>query len=121
LAVLKVSGFPIVLHGFRFGLALGMEAHYPEIFGEYERLDVDCVLFSSTGSANPGGPQTFVTEVQGYAAAHSYWVGFSVRHFSAATNRLPAQPCSPGHGSGTVAAGSWHDPSGHQGHEQREV
>jgi predicted amidohydrolase len=82
------------IDGFRFGCALGMEAHYPEIFGEYERLDVDCVLFSSTGSANPGGPQTFVTEVQGYAAAHSYWVGFSVH--AQQSPMAPAGVVAPG-------------------------
>ena len=41
--------------GVRFGCALGIEIHYPEIFTEYERLDVDCVLFSSTG---PGRRRT---------------------------------------------------------------
>ena len=39
--------------GFHFGCSLGMEAHFPEIFSEYERLDVDCVLFSSTGVGTP--------------------------------------------------------------------
>lgn len=57
----------------RFGCSLGMEAHFPEIFGEYERLDVDCVLFSTTGGA-PG----FATEVRGHAAVNSYWASFSV-------------------------------------------
>jgi predicted amidohydrolase len=79
---------------FRFGCALGMEAHYPEVFGEYERLDVDCVLFSSTGEANPGGPQTFATEVQGYAAANSYWVSFSVH--AQASSMAPAGVVAPG-------------------------
>jgi len=37
--------------GFRFSCALGKELHYPEIFTEYEQLDVDCVLFSTTGEA----------------------------------------------------------------------
>ncbi|MFJ1895974.1 carbon-nitrogen hydrolase family protein [Streptomyces sp. NPDC088115] len=35
--------------GVRFGCALDMEAHFPELSGAYERLDVDCVLFSTTG------------------------------------------------------------------------
>lgn len=35
--------------GVRFGCALGMEAVFPEVFLEYERLDVDCVLFSTHG------------------------------------------------------------------------
>ena len=58
--------------GLRFGCALGMESHYPEIFIEYERLDVDCVLFSTTG-ATPA----FASEVQGHAASNGYWVSFS--------------------------------------------
>jgi predicted amidohydrolase len=35
--------------GLRFGCAMGIEVHFPELFAEYERLDVDGVLFSSTG------------------------------------------------------------------------
>ena len=45
-----------VVDGYRFGCALGMESHFPEVFSEYERLDVDCVLFSSTGEGT-GGPE----------------------------------------------------------------
>jgi predicted amidohydrolase len=63
--------------GFRFGCALGMEAHFPEVFGEYERLEVDCVLFSSTGWGTPS-PAAFATEAQGHALTNSYWVSFSV-------------------------------------------
>ena len=36
--------------GVRFGCLLGMEVHFPELFDEYEKLGVDCVLFSSTGA-----------------------------------------------------------------------
>ncbi len=38
------------IDGFRLGCALGMEVHFPEIFIEYETLDVDCVLFSTAGT-----------------------------------------------------------------------
>jgi predicted amidohydrolase len=65
------------LDGLRFGCALGMESHFPETFIEYERLDVDCVLFSTTGGMPSDGP-TFAAEVQGHAASNSYWVSFSV-------------------------------------------
>ena len=58
--------------GIRFACSLGMESHFPEIFREYERLDVDCVLFSTTG-ATPA----FASEVQGHAASNRYWVSFS--------------------------------------------
>lgn len=60
--------------GVRFGCLLGIEIHYPELFAEYEQLDVDCVLFSSTG-VRPGNA---AAQAQGHAAANSYWVSFSV-------------------------------------------
>lgn len=60
--------------GVRFGCLLGIEIHYPELFAEYERLDVDCVLFSTTG-VRPGNA---AAQAQGHAAANSYWVSFSV-------------------------------------------
>lgn len=63
------------IDGLRFGCSLGMECHFPEIFLEYERLGVDCVLFSTTGGA-PSDP-AFATEVQGHAAANTYWISFS--------------------------------------------
>lgn len=64
------------IDGLRFGLALGMETHFPEIFIEYERLDVDCVLFSTTGETPLNAP-AFAAEAQGHAASNSYWVSFS--------------------------------------------
>jgi predicted amidohydrolase len=64
------------IDGLRFGCALGMETHYPEIFVEYERLDVDCVLFSTTGETPINAP-AFAAEVQGHAASNACWVSFS--------------------------------------------
>lgn len=58
--------------GLRFGLALGMEVHFPEIFAEYERLDVFGVLFSTAGPLEGG--EVFATEAAGHAATNSYWV-----------------------------------------------
>ncbi|OWV78185.1 amidohydrolase [Rhizobium sp. R635] len=63
--------------GIRFGCSLGMECHYPEIFAEYERLDVHCVLFSTTGGS-PVSEPSFAAEAQGHAATNSYWVSFSM-------------------------------------------
>ena len=62
--------------GVRLGLSLGMEVHFPEIFAEYERLEVDGVLFSTAG---PGGPDTglFALAAQANAAANSYWVSYA--------------------------------------------
>lgn len=62
--------------GIRFGCALGMEAHYPEIFTEYERLEADCVLFSTTGETLAAAP-AFVVEALGHAASNTYWASYS--------------------------------------------
>jgi predicted amidohydrolase len=62
--------------GVRFGCALGMETHFPEIFSEYERLDVDCVLFSTTGGSPTAAP-AFAAEALGHAASNTYWVSLS--------------------------------------------
>ncbi len=64
--------------GVRFGCALGMEAVYPEVFLEYERLEVDCVLFSTHGyGSNPVNTGPFALQCQALAAANSYWVSYS--------------------------------------------
>ncbi len=62
--------------GVRFGCALGMETHYPEIFTEYERLEVDCVLFSTTGDT-PSAAPGFAAEVLGHSASNAYWIGYA--------------------------------------------
>jgi predicted amidohydrolase len=61
--------------GIRFGCALGMETHYPELFAAYEEQDVDCVLFSTHG--NPETPGIFAVEAAGHAAANSLWVSYA--------------------------------------------
>ncbi|WP_245797766.1 carbon-nitrogen hydrolase family protein [Mangrovactinospora gilvigrisea] len=74
---------PVVfdVDGVRFGCLLGMEVHYPELFAEYEKRDVDCVLLSTTG-VSPGNA---AVQAQGHAAGNSYWVSFSVPTQHAAT------------------------------------
>lgn len=66
--------------GLRFGCALGMEVHFPEVFTEYERLDVDAVLFSTVGpsSGQPFGAAAFAAEAQAHAATNSLWVSFAM-------------------------------------------
>ncbi|MCO8270235.1 carbon-nitrogen hydrolase family protein [Actinoplanes sp. TRM 88003] len=63
--------------GVRYGCAMGMEAAYPEIFLEYERLDVDCVLFSTHGPGTPVNNGPFALQAQALAAANSYWVSYA--------------------------------------------
>jgi predicted amidohydrolase len=63
--------------GVRFGCALGMEATFPEVFLEYERLDVDCVLFSTHGPGTPVNNGPFALQSQAAASANSYWVSYA--------------------------------------------
>ena len=73
--------------GLRFGCAMGIEVHFPEVFAEYERLDVDGVLFSSAGPGQtPETAAAFATEAQAHAATNSLWVSFamSAQHSGAA-------------------------------------
>ena len=61
--------------GVRFGCAIGMETQYPELFADYERDDVDCVLLATAG--NPEFPELFAVEAAGHAAANSLWVSYA--------------------------------------------
>ncbi|MBE1610171.1 carbon-nitrogen hydrolase family protein [Actinopolymorpha pittospori] len=62
--------------GLRFGCALGMDSHFPELFMEYERLDVDVVLISTTGSV-PFSTMV-ANEALAHAATNSYWASLAV-------------------------------------------
>lgn len=63
--------------GRRFGCALGIECHFPEAFTQYEALDVDAVLFASTGDADQNAAG-FAVECAGHAATNGFWVAFAV-------------------------------------------
>jgi predicted amidohydrolase len=80
---------PVVftIDGFRFGCAICIEVHFAELFLEYERLDVDCVLLS-VYSKDP----VFGITAQAHAAINNYWLSLS----------SPTQ-CSRGLASGLVA------------------
>jgi predicted amidohydrolase len=58
--------------GWRFGCALCIEIHFPEVFHRYAELEVDCLLFSAYAD-----DAMFGIQAQGYAASHSYWVSLS--------------------------------------------
>ncbi|WP_416960188.1 carbon-nitrogen hydrolase family protein [Streptomyces sp. Agncl-13] len=68
-----ISPVTFEVDGVRFGCLLGIEIHYTELFAEYEKLDVDCVLLSTTGA-----PGNTAAQAQGHAAVNSYWVSLSV-------------------------------------------
>ncbi|HEY2276919.1 MAG TPA: carbon-nitrogen hydrolase family protein [Streptosporangiaceae bacterium] len=75
--------------GLRFGCALCIEVHFPEIFAEYERLDVDCVLISVMVD-----DQVRPVIAQAYAALHNYWVGYSTP--AQYSRSIPAGIVAPG-------------------------
>lgn len=77
----------------RFGCALGMETHFPEVFLEYERQDVDCVLFSTTGTSPANGP-AFAAETLGHAASKTFWVSIAAHAPQSPT--APAGIAAPG-------------------------
>jgi predicted amidohydrolase len=70
--------FVFEVDGYRFGCALCIEIHFPEIFTEYERLGVDCVLFSAY-SDDP----MFAIEAQAHAAMNNIWFSLSAPATSA--------------------------------------
>lgn len=67
------SAITFDVDGWVFGCALGMETHFPEVFAEYERLDVDGVLLSTAG----GQGSLFALQAQALAATNSYWISYS--------------------------------------------
>jgi predicted amidohydrolase len=62
--------------GWRFGCALGMDVHFPELFADYERRDVHGVLFGTHGPGSPDDP-VMAVEAAGAAALNSFWVGYA--------------------------------------------
>jgi predicted amidohydrolase len=61
--------------GYRFGLALGLDVLFPELFTEYDRLDVDGVLVSYCSHI----PQNEHIGVQarGTAVNNTYWISLA--------------------------------------------
>jgi predicted amidohydrolase len=88
---------PVVFkaEGLRFGCALCIEAHFPEIFAEYEQLNVDCMLLSVMVN-DPFRPVI----AQAYAALYDYWAGYSTP--AQYSHSAPAGVVAPG-GTGLPA------------------
>jgi predicted amidohydrolase len=66
---------PIVfdVDGYRFGCVICVEINFPELFIEYGKLGVDCLMFSSYPV-----DAIFDTKARAYAAIHNFWVGLAV-------------------------------------------
>lgn len=65
---------PIVfdVDGYRFGCVICVEINFPELFIEYGRLGVDCLLFS----AYPVDA-IFDIKARAYASVHNYWISLA--------------------------------------------
>jgi predicted amidohydrolase len=88
--------------GWRFGCALCIEVHFPELFRQYADLGVDCVLFSAYAD-----DAMFAIQAQGHAASHGYWV--SVATPAQLSGKLPSRLIGP---TGEVQAVAAPDESG---------
>ncbi|TDO59956.1 putative amidohydrolase [Kribbella sp. VKM Ac-2571] len=62
--------------GYRFGLALGLDVLFPELFTEYDRLGVDAVLVSYASTNGPNGH--IGVQAQGTAANNTCWISLAV-------------------------------------------
>jgi predicted amidohydrolase len=65
---------PVVfdVDGVRFGCAVCIEVNFPELFAEYERLGVQCLLLSAYPVDS-----IFAVKASAHAAINNYWVGLS--------------------------------------------
>lgn len=65
---------PVVFEvdGLKFGSAICIEVNFPELFAEYERLGVDCVLLSAYSV-----DAVFAIKARSHAAINNYWIGLS--------------------------------------------
>lgn len=66
---------PVVfdIDDFRFGCVICVEINFPELFSEYERLGVDCLLLSAYPVDS-----IFETMARAYASINAYWLAMSL-------------------------------------------
>ena len=63
--------------GFRFGLALGLDVLFPELFAEYDRLGVDGVLVSYASNGVSRNDHIGI-QARGTAANNTSWISLAV-------------------------------------------
>jgi predicted amidohydrolase len=66
---------PVVfdVDGYRFGCVICVEINFPQLFAEYDRLGVDCLLLSAWPVDS-----IFFVKARAHAAIHNYWLSLSV-------------------------------------------
>ncbi|MFE3032896.1 carbon-nitrogen hydrolase family protein [Streptomyces canus] len=60
------------IDGFKFGCAICVEINFPEVFAEYERLGVDCLLLSAYPVDS-----IFEVKARAHAAINNYWLAMA--------------------------------------------
>lgn len=80
--------FVFEVNGLRFGCAICIEIQFPEVFLEYLRLGVHCVLLSSYADI-----AMFGVQARGYAASLTSW--FSLSNPVNASSTMPAVMIGP--------------------------
>ncbi|WP_036255265.1 carbon-nitrogen hydrolase family protein [Methylocapsa acidiphila] len=83
-----VEAFVFDVDGVRFGAALCIEVQFPELFIDYGRRNVDCMLFSAY-SNDP----IFGLLARAHAATNNFWLSVSIPALS--DNRLSAGLIGP--------------------------
>ncbi|GIM94831.1 carbon-nitrogen hydrolase family protein [Paractinoplanes toevensis] len=75
---------PVVfdVDGYRFGCVICIEVNFPQLFAEYDRLGVDCLLLSAWPVDS-----IFFVKTRAHAAIHNYWLSLSVPAQSAGLMR----------------------------------
>jgi len=63
--------------GYRFGLALGLDVLFAELFTEYDRLEVDAILISYSTSGS-SGKEVVPTHARGHATMNTCWISLAV-------------------------------------------
>ncbi len=59
--------------GFRFGCVICVEVNFPELFADYERMGVDCLLLSAYPIDS-----AFYMKARAHAAINNFWLSLSV-------------------------------------------
>lgn len=103
----------ISLNGLKFGIILCIEVNFPELFLEYEKMDVDCILLSTYSES-----KMFAIQAQGHAACNNYWISFSTpQNMSSVQQSIFIGPdgsvvgqCKPNHSDITINTIDLKDP-----------
>ncbi|CAM3408995.1 carbon-nitrogen hydrolase family protein [Occultella aeris] len=73
--------------GVRFGCTSGLEILFPEIYGDYQAIGADCVLYSTAGPGDPGADDTLTASALVAARHDGMWISYAVH-----SDKAPHEP-----------------------------